>query len=77
MLQPLLQPQLAAVKSLILNASRFCYGLSYVGMHVNVSTLMKKFPEKNFEKIHGKNLWKNFHAQTIGKDLHKFQDIVK
>lgn len=42
-LQQLLEhPQLVAVKSLILSASRFYYGLSYVYRHVNVSTYLKK-----------------------------------
>lgn len=40
--QPLEHPQLVAVKSLILSASRFYYGLSYVEEHVNVSRFLQK-----------------------------------
>ncbi len=35
------QPQFVADKSLIISASRFCYALSYVKWHVNVSTINK------------------------------------
>lgn len=55
--QLLEHPQLVAVKSLILSASRFYYGLSYVAWHVNVSSLFKNiwiFLVSILHTIHGK-----------------------
>lgn len=50
--QLLEQPQLVAVKSLIFSASKFCYGLYYVGGHVNVSPILKKYIKVFLEDIY-------------------------